>query len=43
MTTRTLLQRMDGMALFLVLLTACGDGNGINYTIEGSNWPWPYP
>jgi len=43
MTRRTLLQRMSGIIFLLTLLTACGDGNGMNFTIERGNWPWPWP
>jgi len=42
MATRELLQRTLGLIFLLTLLTACGDGNGINFTIQGSNWPWPW-
>ncbi len=43
MSKRSLIQLVAGMAFALAVLTACGDGNGVHFTVGGGNWPWPWP
>lgn len=42
MLTQTLTKNISGTFFLLALLTACGGGGGMNFTIEGNNWPWPW-
>ena len=42
MLTQSMTKNITGMILLLALLTACGGGGGMNFTIEGNNWPWPW-
>jgi hypothetical protein len=42
MLTQSLTKHISGMIFLLVLLTACDGGGGINFNIDGNNWPWPW-
>jgi DUF4097 and DUF4098 domain-containing protein YvlB len=45
MSTQSFIKYIGGVAFAFILLTACGGGGGINFTIDGNgwdNWPWPW-
>jgi DUF4097 and DUF4098 domain-containing protein YvlB len=44
MLSRLLIQYIAAMSFALVMLTACGGGNDVNFNFEGwgENWPWPW-
>ena len=45
MSVRSIINYSVKLAIALVVLSGCSDGgsgNEMNFTVQGTNWPWPW-